>query len=167
MKKFIVLPIVLFFLLSSCKYDHSTSEAFARYRHHEGVTSVTVPGWLIGVAARMGDLEKEERALLRSLSKVSVMTIDNKDLNKTVNFHAEFYHIVAQNPELEELLKVNNDNEQVTIFGKGNEKVFDELYILIGGNDNAIVHIKGKLKAEMLSDLVNSGSENGFLSWNN
>lgn len=166
MKQIILLPAVLILILTSCTYDNGVSEAFSRYRHEDGVTSITVPGWLIGIAAGMGDLEKEERALLRSISKVRVLTIDDQDMTRKHNFHKEFYLAIAENPGMEELLVVHNDNDQVTIFGKGTEKAFDELLILVGGSSNAIVHIKGKLKPEMLSDIMNKGSVNGFLSWN-
>lgn len=166
MKQLFFLPIALMLLFTSCTYDNGVSEAFSRYRHKDGVTSITVPGWLIGIAAGVGDLEKEERALLRSISKVRVLTIDDEHLNKRHNFHEEFYLAVAENPGMEELLVVHNDDEQVTIFGKGTEKAFDELLILVGGNSNAIIFIEGKLKAEVISDLMNKESMNGFLSWN-
>lgn len=167
MRHILLLPVAILFFLTSCEYDSGVSEAFTKYRFKEGVTSITVPGWVIGLASRMGDLEKEERELLRNIDKVRILTIDDNHLNARTNFHKEFYYAVSQNPELEELLVVRNDNEQLTIFGKASEKSIDELLILVGGNDNAMVYVKGRFRPEMISDLINKNSHNGLLSWKN
>lgn len=167
MRHLLLLPVLILFLFSSCEYDRGVSEAFTKYRYKDGVTSITVPGWVIGLASRMGDLEKEERELLRNIDKVRVLTIEDNDLNARSNFHKEFYHLVSQNPEMEELLVVRNEHEQVTIFGKATEKSIDELLILVGGDDNVMVYVKGRFRPEMLSDLINKNSHNSFLSWQN
>lgn len=167
MKKIVWFTFILAFLFTSCGLDYSEHETFSRYRQHEGVTSLTIPGWLISLAARFGDLEKEERALLRSIQKVSVLTLDDQELTEGISLQDEFDHIVAQNPDLEELLKVQNIDELVVIYGAGNKKRMDELYILVDGTDNAIVHIKGRLKAETIAGLVNSESRDDIFSWNN
>lgn len=167
MRYILLLPVAILFLFSSCEYDSGVSEAFTKYRFKEGVTSITIPGWVIGLASRMGDVDKEERELLRSIDKVRILTIEDNDLNARTNFHKEFYRSVSQNPELEELLVVRNDNEQVTIFGKASDKSIDELIILVGGDDNVMVYVKGKFRPEMLSDLINTNSRNGFLSLQN
>lgn len=167
MRKLFFIPIALLFIFISCVNNKGVSEAFSKYRHEDGVTSVTIPGWIIGLAARMGDLEKEERDLLRNIDKVRVLTIEDKGLNNRTNFHEEFYRKVALDPLMEELLVVRNDNDQVTIFGKGTEKAFDELLILVGGEDNAMVYIKGKIKPETLSGVISKNSQNGLFSWKN
>ncbi len=167
MKRFLFLPVVILFLFSSCESDSGMSAAIAKYRFKDGVTSITVPGWVIGIASRWGDLEKEERELLRSIDKVRILTIEDNDLNARSNFHREFYQSIRQNPDMEELMVVRNENEQVTIFGKASEKSIDELLILVSGDDNAMVYVKGKIKPEMLSDLINNNQHNNFLSWQN
>jgi hypothetical protein len=167
MNKLLVLPVVVFLIFSSCEYESGVSEAFTKYRFKEGVTSITIPGWVIGLASNFGDLQKEERELLRCIDKVRILTIEDNDLNARTNFHKEFYRSISQNPELEELLVVRDGDEQVTIFGKASEKSIDELLILVGGDDNAMIYVKGRLKPELVSDLINNGSHQGFLSWKN
>ena len=167
MRQFVLLSVGLVLLFSSCAYDSGVSEAFTKYRFKDGVTSFTIPGWVIGLAARMGDLEYEERELLRSIQKVRVLTIEDNSLNARTNFHNEFYNRVSQNPEMEELMVVRSDQEQVTIFGKASEKTIDELLILVGGSDNAIVYVKGKFDVELLSELIQKDSHNTFMSWKN
>jgi hypothetical protein len=167
MNKLLVLPVVVFLIFSSCEYDSGVSEAFTKYRFKEGVTSITIPGWVIGLASNLGDLQKEERELLRCIDKVRILTIEDNDLNARTNFHKEFYRSISQNPELEELLVVRDGDEQVTIFGKASEKSIDELLILVGGDDNTMIYVKGRLKPELVSDLINNKSHQGFMSWKN
>ena len=167
MKCIIYFSLVFLFLFTSCEHKNALGEAFLRYRYKEGVTSVTIPGWVIILASRWGDLEKEERELLRCVDKVRVLTIEDPDLNARSNFHKEFYQSVSHDPEMEEFLVVRTDDEQVTIFGKADEKSIHELLILIGGDDNTMVLIKGKIKPEVLSDLINKGTPNNILSWHN
>jgi hypothetical protein len=167
MKKLILLPVVLFIVFTSCEYDRGVSEAYMKYRHREGVTSMTVPGWVIRMASRLGDMNKEERELLQSIDKVRILTIENDDLNARVNLHKEFYRKISENKELEELMAVREDGEQVTIFGKADDEVIHELIILVGGNDNALIHIKGRLKPEMVASLANKKQNNGFFSLKN
>lgn len=167
MKRLLFLPAVILFLFSSCEHDNGMSEAVAKYRFKDGVTSFSVPGWVISIASRWGDLEKEERELLRSIDKVKILTIEDNELNAKSNFHREFYHTISKNPDLEELMVVRNENEQVTIFGKASEKSIEEMLILVSGNENAMVYIKGRIKPEMLSGLVNKDQYHNFLSWQN
>lgn len=167
MKRIVFFSMVFLFLFSSCEHKNEMGEAFSKYRYKDGVTSVTIPGWVISLVSRWGDLEKEERELLRGIDKVRVLTIEDHDLNERSNFHREFYQSVSRNPGMDEYLAVRTDEEQVTIFVKEDEKTIDELLILIGGDENTIVQIKGKIKPEVLSDLINKGAHNNFLSWQN
>jgi hypothetical protein len=165
MKKVFLLPVFLLFLFISCEYDRGVSEAYMKYRHHEGVTTMTVPGWLIRMASHLGDLKKEERDLLQSIDKVRILTIENEDLNARVNLHKEFYTRISENKELEELMAVRENGEQITIFGNTDEEVIHELIILVGGNDNALIHVKGRLKPEMIASLATKNQNNSFFSF--
>jgi len=167
MKRFLLLPVLFLFLFTSCEYDTGVSEAFTKYRFKDGVTTITVPGWLIHSAAMWGDLEREERDLLRSIDKVKVLTIEDEELNARSNLHKEFYETVRERGDLEELLVVRDGNEQVTIFGKGDEDSIKEMLILVGGDDNAIIYLKGRLKPELIANFMDENSQNGFLSLRN
>ncbi len=167
MKKIMLFPVFLFLILTSCDYDREVTKAYTKYRHHEGVTSMTIPGWVIRLASRMGDMENEERELLQSIHKVRILTIEDDDLNARVNLHKEFYKNISENTELEELMAVREDGEQVTIFGKADDEVIHEMIILVGGNDNALIHIKGNFRPEMVASIANKNQKKGFFSLGN
>ncbi len=167
MKRIYLFSILFVFLFSACEYESGVTEAFSKYRYKEGVTTITVPGWAIRLAARWGDLDRNERELLQSIDKVKILAIEDQDLNAKSNLHKEFYSTVRENSEMEELMVVRDGNDQLTIFGIADEKSIKELLILIGGDDNAMVYVKGRLKPELISRFMNENPQKGFLSFKN
>ena len=164
MKKTLFILTAVLFVFTSCTYEPGVSEAFTKYRLKEGVTTVTVPGWVISLAANFGDLEKNEREILESIDKVRVLAVENDDLNRTINLHDEFYLRINKKGDYEELMSVRDENENVTIFGKMDEDVIREMVILVGGEENALVYIKGELKPDLLNDYIDLSETDGFLS---
>lgn len=164
MKKIFLLLTVAAFLLVSCSDNSGVSKAFLKYGHQKGVTTVTVPGWVIGIAAKFADVDKNERELLYSIDKVKVLSVENMDLNARINLNEEFRDQINTNHDFEELLTVNNQNENVTIFGKMDEDVIEEMVILIGGNENTLVYVKGEIRPELLDNKINLSNPDRLLS---
>jgi len=162
-------PISLFLLaflilFSSCEYNPGVSEAFTKYRFKDGVTTITIPGWVIGMAANFGDIDKNERDLLHSIDKVRVLVVEDHELNAKINLHKEFSTKINRNKDYEELLSVQDQNENITIFGKMNENVITEMVILVGGDDNAMIYVRGEIDTETLKEFKVS-DKNRFLSF--
>ncbi len=164
MKRALILLAAILFLFSSCDYDPGISEAFAKYRFKEGVTTITVPGWVIGLAARYGDLEKSEREILECIDKVRVLVVENEDLNARINLNEEFNRKINMKNDFEELMSVHNQQDDVTIFGKTDGEVMTEMVILVGGDDNALIYIRGEIKPELLNDKINLSQTDRLLS---
>lgn len=154
MKKILPFIVIALFIFTSCDTNTGVSEAFLKYAHREGVTSVSVPGWLISLGANFADLSEDERELLESIDKVKVLSLENGDFNGEVNLNKEFKFKINPNGEYEELLTVNEEDENVTIFGKLDDDVITELIILVGGDDNAIVYVKGEIRPELINNVI-------------
>ncbi len=165
MKNLLLILTVATFLLVSCSDEPGVSSAFAKYSHEKGVTSITVPGWLIGIVARMNDMEKDERELLKSIDKVRVLSIEDEGLNKRINLHREFQAKINARHEYEELLTVNEENKNITIFGKMEKDDIREMVILIGGDENLMVYVKGRISPELISRQVRKSDSTDFLSF--
>src|SRR5690554_3663245 len=136
MKKTALFSVLILFLFTACENKSGVSEVFKKYSHKSGVNTVTIPGWAIRLAARWGDLNKDERELLRSIDKVKVLSVENQDLNARTNLHKEFYNTINENDELEELMAVRDGSDQVTVFGIADNESIKDLLILVGGDDN-------------------------------
>ncbi len=152
MKTILLLLIVTLFIFSSCEYNPGVSEAFTKYRFKDGVTTITVPGWVIGLAANFGDLQDDEQKLLQSIDKVRILVVEDEDLNGKINLNNEFSSKINRNSDYEELLTVHDENEDVTIFGKMDEDVITEMVVLVGGDDNALIYVRGELDPKMLKE---------------
>ena len=167
MKKFkylFVLAITLFF--ASCEYNPGVSEAFTKYRLKDGVTTITVPGWVIHLAARVGDVDRDERELLECIDKVRVLAIDNDNLNARVNLNKEFEHYINRDNDFKTLMTIKKDGEDVTIFAKMDDDVIREMVLLVGGEDNALVYIKGRINPELINDNIKSSGHDKLFSLN-
>ena len=154
MKRIILILFAATFIFSSCDTNSGVSEAFSKYAHQEGVTSITVPGWLIALGAKIGDLSDEEQELLESIDKVKILSLEDSDLNEEVDLHKEFQFKINQNGDYEELLTVRDREENVTIFGKMEENIITEMIVLVGGEDNAMIYVKGEIRPELINNTI-------------
>jgi hypothetical protein len=166
MKHIAIIFFAFLFIFTSCSYEPGVSEAFTKYRFKDGVTTLSVPGWVIGLAASFADLEESEREILESIDKVKVLAVEDDDLNARINLHKEFYSHINKKGDYEELLVIRDAQENVTIFGKMDETAIREMVILVGGDDNAMIYIKGEIKPELLNDKIDLTDPDKFLSLN-
>ncbi len=166
MKKVVLILAAFLFVLVSCSYEPGVSEAYTKYRLKDGVTTITVPGWLIHLAAGIGDLDDTERELLESIDKVKVIAVDDADLNDRINLHEEYYDRISRNEKYEELMVVRENDESVTIFGVMDDNVITEMLILVGGDDNAMVYVKGEIRPDILNDKIDLSEPDKLFSVN-
>jgi hypothetical protein len=163
MKTIYLILLVTLFLFSSCEYNPGVSEAFTKYRFKDGVTTITIPGWVIGLAANLGDIDSEERELLHSIDKVRVLVVEDEELNSDINLHREFSTKINRNKDYEELMSVVDDNESITIFGKMDEEVITEMVVLVGGDDNALIYVRGEIDPKMLKENIQFSDKDKLL----
>jgi hypothetical protein len=167
MKTKLLFAIAVIFLLSSCEYHPGVSEAFAKYRFKKGVTTITVPGWVIGLAAQFGDLEDNERDLVESIDKVRVLVVENEELNQRINLHREFSEKINRKNDYEQLLSVKDKNEDVTIFGKMDGNVITEMVVLVGGEENVLVYVRGEIDPKLIDKNIDYSNAGQLFSFKN
>lgn len=164
MKRFFLILVATVFLFSSCDTNPGVSRAFAKYSHHDGVTTVTVPGWLISIGANFGGLSEEERNLLDCIDKVKVLAVENDDLNARINLHEEFHDEINKDNRYEELLTITEKNENVTVYGKMDDEVIKEMIVLVGGDDNVMIYVRGEISPEIINQNIDLSNPNQLLS---
>ena len=165
MKKLSIALLFTSLIVSSCTYNEGVSKAFSKYRNENGIIAITVPGFAIRIASLIADLDEREEELLASIDRVKVLAVDDDRINASVNFHEEFAELIQQN-EYEELLVVKSDDQSATIVGKiTKEGIIKEMVVLVGGDDNALVYIKGSIRPELLNDYINESDHEELLSF--
>lgn len=131
----------------------ATERLYQKYKGEEGVVSIWLPGIAMKFAASIADLEYEEEAFLRSIRSLRVLTIDDNALYPGVNFTREA-NIRTGSNGFHVLVQVTSDGEDVLILGKEKRGKLKDLLILVGGKDNVMVHIKGRMQADMIGSLA-------------
>ncbi len=147
------LGILLLAVLTVQSQDIAVERLYQKYRGCEGVVSIWVPGVAARLAANIADLEGPEAELLRSIRSVRVLTIDEPDLYPGANFTKE----VDINPDkghYQLMVRVSDGNEDVMILGREKRGVLKDLLVLVGGEENVMVHIKGRVQADMIGALA-------------
>ena len=166
MKKIAFIFLSFLFIFTSCSYEPGVSEAFTKYRFKDGCTTVSVPGWVIGLASNFADIDESEREILDCIDRVKIIAVEDDKLNARIDLHREFYDHINKKGDYEELLVVREENENVTIFGKMDETAIREMVVLVGGDDNVMIYIKGEIKPELLNDKIDLTDPDKFLSLN-
>lgn len=132
---------------------HSQSNEFeelcSAFRGEEGVINVYVPGFLCRWVSNIDDLEDEERDLLRSIKSVRVLVIENPDINRQVNL-AKVMSRVKRDKGVFPLLEVHDQNEDVLILAREENKKISDLYVIVGGQENVMVRIRGRMDHDLM-----------------
>jgi hypothetical protein len=93
-----------------------------------------------------------------------VLVVENEDLNARINLNEEFNRKINMKNDFEELMSVHHQQDDVTIFGKTDGEVMTEMVILVGGDDNALIYIRGEIRPELLNDKINLSQTDRLLS---
>lgn len=151
MKRIRVIPIVFAFLFVACTSDPAVDAAFSRYSGKDGVTSITVPGFAVRAATMFADMDTEEKEILKKVDLVKVLAVDSKEKYKQINFYKEFGKLVTA--DYQPLLTVKDGNDNVNVMAKMiSEEEISDLLIVIGGNDNVIIYLKGKFNLNEIAE---------------
>jgi len=149
MKRFIIILAVLGISLSVFAQPRGINRLYNTYSGEEGVVSMTLPGFVLRFAANVGDLEGPERELLHSIRSMKLLTIEDNELYRNVNFAREVRFTPGDGYEL--LLEVHDEDDDVLIIARRDNDVYKDLIIVVGGEDNVIVQLKGKANADIFA----------------
>jgi len=150
--KRIFVQIVFILFVSGLAAQSEIDHLFNSYRGEEDVISLYIPGFLCRLGATLGDLDDAERELLYSIKSVRLLVSENEELNKHVNFVKEF-SCGKQRSDYVLLLKVHDSGDDVLILGREKEGFVSDLFIVVGGDDNAVICIKGRMNKNLLDAL--------------
>jgi hypothetical protein len=153
MKRITIASLTLLFSISLFAQPAGYHRIYNTYKGEEGVTSIRVPGCLMKFAGMCAGLDHDERELVRCLKSVSVLTIDDMHLYPGVNFAEEMDH-TRMKGEYKLLLEVHDGDEDVIIAAREKRGKITDLIIVVGGEDNTLVHVRGRMKSDLLKDLA-------------
>ena len=153
MKKYMIAAVLLLLTLPIFAQPLGLEKLYYTYKGEEGVVAFRVPGFVMRLAGSIADLDYEERQLLRSLRSVKILTIEDGTLYPEVNFTEEVnLHRMEGGYQL--LLEVHDGDEDVIIAAREKKGKVTDLIVLVGGSDNTMVHLKGRMDSDLLENLA-------------
>ena len=153
MKKLILSLLIISSGLTLFAQPAGFDRLYYQYKGEEGVVALKIPGFVMKLAASIADLDREEKALLKSLRSVTVLTIEEEHLYPDVNFTEEINFSKLNNGYLL-LMEVHDENEDVIIAAREKNGKLRDLIVVVGGDDNVLVHVRGRMDSDLLENLA-------------
>lgn len=155
MKK-LILILALVLPLAVLAQKSPVDKLFDKYANQKGFTTVNISGKLLGFAAQLETGDEETSKMLSGLSGIRVLSVEDPELNKKLDFYKELESEgFFKNNDFEVLMEVTEANEVVRFLAKdaGNGKISD-LLLIVGGNDNALISISGVIDPESIGKIT-------------
>jgi len=152
MKKAIFSALILAFSISLFAQPAGFNDLYYDYKGEEGVVALRIPGFVMKLAGSIADLEGPEKDLLRSLRSVTVLTIEENHLYPGVNFTEEV-NLDHMRNGYQVLLEVHDGDEDVIIAVREKKGKIRDLIVVVGGGDNVLVHVRGRMESNLLENL--------------
>lgn len=154
MKKLVFILICLIPLIGMAQKS-PVDKLFEKYANKKGLTTVNISGALLSFASKI-DNGSAESDLLSGLEGVRILAVDDDELNRSLDFYKELEADgFFKNHDYEVLMEVTEANEVVRFFARdaGGGK-FSELLLVVGGDDNALISIRGIIDPENVGKIT-------------
>jgi len=123
----------------------SVDDLFDKYAGKDGFTTVTINGGLLKFAKWFSD-DKDVDALPSDITEIRILAQEDEHM-KVDNF----YNSVINGIDLknyEEFMRVKKSDEDLRMLVRVDGDRFREFLLIAGGNDNALIQIKGNMSLE-------------------
>jgi hypothetical protein len=141
MKK--LLGIIVLTITTTLLYGQkSIDDLFEKYAGKDGFTTVTIDGNLFKLAHCFGDNDDND-SMPANITEIRILA-QEKDHIKVENF----YNYVINDIDLksyDEFMRVKNSDQDLRMLVRTSGDKFKEFLLIAGGEDNAVIQIKGNM----------------------
>lgn len=143
MKKFL---FFVFFTLTItiASGQKSIDELFDKYAGKEGFVTVTMSGNLLKFAASLDDDDNDDYSSLPDkITEIRILALEDKHMNVD-----NFYNLAIKDVNLnsyDEFMRIKESDQDIRMLVKSEGNRFKEFLLLVGGEDNALIQIKGDM----------------------
>ncbi|HJX71943.1 MAG TPA: DUF4252 domain-containing protein [Bacteroidales bacterium] len=135
-------------------------DVFNQYAGKEGFTTVNITGELLNMMIAMDESCKHQKDLSTRIHEIKILA-QEEGFNSGVNFHELIYNKINRN-DYKDLLTVRESDENVNILAKESEGIITEFLLIVSGDENVLISIKGDIVLNELGDLAESIDMEGF-----
>jgi hypothetical protein len=142
MKK-VLLFIVILLTVNSLYAQRSIDALFDKYSGKEGFVTVTLSGDLLKFASRLDGDNDNDSSLPANITEIRVLV--QEDDNVQVD---NFYDLAIRGIKVgdyEEFMSVKKTNQDLKMYVRAEGNKFREFLLIAGGEDNALIQIKGEM----------------------
>jgi len=155
MKKLLLIIAVLL-PLAVLAQKTAVDKLFEKYANQKGFTTVNISGKLLGFASQIETGDKATTDMLSGLKGIRVLTVEDDELNKKLDFYSELEQSgFFKNNDFEVLMEVTEADEVVRFLAKdaGNGKISD-LLLVVGGDENTLISISGIIDPQSIGKIT-------------
>lgn len=164
MKK--VLVFIVLTISTTLVYSQKSIDAlFEKYAGNDGFTTVTINGNLLKMAHIFGD-DDEEQSISGKITQIRILAQDDDMMNVE-----NFYDLVIKDIDLEnydEFMRVKQSKQDMRMLVRSEGNKFKEFLLIAGGEDNAVIQVKGNMTYEdakkFSSDVKNNRGLNNVMT---
>ncbi len=156
--KRLILILAVVLPMAALAQKTPVDKLFEKYANQKGFTTVNISGKLLSFAGNVDTGDKNTSEMLSKLNGIRILSVEDDNLNKSVDFYAELEKDgFFKNNDYEVLMEVTEDNEVVRFLAKdgGNGK-FSDLLLVVGGDDNTLISINGIIDPANISKITKS-----------
>ena len=158
MKKLLLFAVLT--ITFTFAYGQKSIDAlFDKYAGKDGFTTVTINGNLLKLARCFDkDADHDDNSFPANITEIRILTQEDKTL-KVENF----YDMVIKDIDLnvyEEFMRVKDSDQDLRMLVRTEGKKFKEFLLIAGGEDNAMIQIKGNLTFDDAKKLSEDARKN-------
>jgi hypothetical protein len=124
--------------------QRSIDALFAKYAGKDGFTTVTISGDLLKLAECLGDDDHDhDSSIPANITEIRILAQDKEHM-----IVENFYNAVIKDLDLdnyEEFMRVKKYDQDLRMLVRSEGNKFKEFLLIAGGEDNAVVQIKGNM----------------------
>lgn len=143
--------IIMMILISQSAFAININSIFGEFKEEKKAEYVRIPRFLIWVGKCFSD-DKEDKEILGKISSIKVLSLEGCNENVKKRFSKRVSHLNDDNYDI--LMKVKENDQLVTVMTKQKKNTIKELVIVCGGDDCALISIKGNFNEKDISLLV-------------
>jgi hypothetical protein len=163
MKRIIWITLLSAFALSSFG-QKAVDSIFNDYSGRKGYVTVNVSGGLLKFAAMLDREDEDLNTLAACITRIRILALE--DDNGT---DPGFYNRVMDQLDrsvYEEMMDITSSGTRAKVLVKADGDTFSEFLMVVGGDDNALIQIKGKMTTEDIQKLsADMGSDKSIVRY--
>lgn len=135
----------------------SLDDFFSKYSNRDGYTSVEINGSLLNFLGDSGDADRAGNPV-RKITSIRVVVREKDKFPAGEGLLTEIRGIIRRG-RYDELMTVRDDGADLRFMARMDDEMIKELLLVIDGEDQAVVQIKGNLTRDEAEKLFRSNGE--------